>query len=124
MDTTDPTIIFNEKGESDYYTNYVNTIKPNWHTDKKGHAQLMKIAKKIKKDGKNRDFDCIIGFIPYENKADVRFVKYCLETYKLQMQALSKGATQDNLSLEKLRSLNFLIPKIQLYLLSFLNLYF
>jgi type I restriction enzyme S subunit len=56
--------------------------------------------------------DSIIGFIPYENKADVRFVKYCLETYKLQMQALSKGATQDNLSLEKLRSLNFLIPKI------------
>ena len=61
MDTTDPTITFNEKGESDYYTNYINTIKPNWHTDKKGHAELMKIAKKIKKDGKNRDFDCIIG---------------------------------------------------------------
>ena len=61
MDTTDPTIIFNEKGESDYYTNYINTIKPNWHTDEKGHAELMKIAEKIKKDGKNRDFDCIIG---------------------------------------------------------------
>jgi len=40
MDTTDPTIIFNEKGESDYYTNYINSIKPNWHTDKKGHAEL------------------------------------------------------------------------------------
>ncbi len=61
MDTTDPRIIFNEKGESDYYTNYVNTIKPNWHTDEKGHAQLMNVAEKIKKDGKNRDFDCIIG---------------------------------------------------------------
>ena len=32
MDTTDPTIIFNKKGESDYYTNYINTIEPNWHT--------------------------------------------------------------------------------------------
>ena len=61
MDTTDPTIIFNEKGESDYYTNYINSIKPNWHTDEKGHAELMKVAEKIKKDGKNRDFDCIIG---------------------------------------------------------------
>ena len=61
MDTTDPTIIFNKKGESDYYTNYINTIEPNWHTDKKGHAELMKTAAKIKKDGKNRDFDCIIG---------------------------------------------------------------
>ena len=61
MDTTDPNIIFNEKGESDYYTNYINSIKPNWHTDEKGHAELMKVAEKIKKDGKNRDFDCIIG---------------------------------------------------------------
>ena len=61
MDTSDPTIIFNENGESDYYTNYINTIKPNWDTGEKGHAELMKIAEKIKKDGKNRDFDCIIG---------------------------------------------------------------
>tara|TARA_R100001369_G_scaffold10176_1_gene23162 strand:- start:11990 stop:13237 length:1248 start_codon:yes stop_codon:yes gene_type:complete len=57
--------------------------------------------------------DSIIGFIPYEKEADVRFVKYCLETYKLQMQAISQGATQDNLSLEKLRSLNFFIPRIE-----------
>ncbi|MDB4701446.1 hypothetical protein OAF12_06985, partial [Akkermansiaceae bacterium] len=61
MDTTDPTITFNEKGESDYYTNYINNIKPNWHTDRKGYAELMRTAVKIKKDGKNRDFDCIIG---------------------------------------------------------------
>ncbi len=61
MDTSDPSIIFNEKGESDYYTNYIETIKPNWHTDKRGHKKLMEIAKKIKKDGENRDFDCIMG---------------------------------------------------------------
>jgi N-acetyl sugar amidotransferase len=61
MDTTDPNIVFNEKGESDYYTNYIETILPNWHTDEKGYAELMKEAEKIKKDGKNRDFDCIIG---------------------------------------------------------------
>ena len=61
MDTTDPTIIFNENGESDYYTNYIQTIKPNWHTDEIGHKELIEVAKKIKKDGKNRDFDCIMG---------------------------------------------------------------
>ncbi len=61
MDTTDPTIVFNEKGESDYYTNYIKTILPNWHTDERGYAELMKEAEKIKKDGRNRDFDCIIG---------------------------------------------------------------
>lgn len=61
MDTTDPTIIFNDRGESDYYTNYVENILPNWHTDERGYNQLMKVADRIKADGKNRDFDCIIG---------------------------------------------------------------
>lgn len=61
MDTTDPNIVFNDKGESDYYTNYIETILPNWHTDDRGYKELMLEAEKIKKDGKNRDFDCIIG---------------------------------------------------------------
>jgi N-acetyl sugar amidotransferase len=61
MDTSDPTIRFNEKGESDYYTNYIETILPNWHTDERGYKELMHHAELIKKDGKNRDFDCIIG---------------------------------------------------------------
>lgn len=61
MDTTDPNIIFNEKGESDYYTNFKENIEPNWHTDQRGYEELMKIADKIKKTSKNKDFDCIIG---------------------------------------------------------------
>ena len=60
MDTSDPNIIFNDKGESDYYLNFINNIKPNWDTGEKGYAELMKTADKIKKDGKNRN-DCIIG---------------------------------------------------------------
>ncbi len=56
--------------------------------------------------------DSIIGFIPYKDKADVRFVKYCLETYKLQMQAISQGTTQDNLSLGKLLSIKFRVPEL------------
>ena len=61
MDTSDPTIVFNSLGESDYYTNYIETIVPDWHTDDRGHTELMIEAEKIKKDGKNRDFDCIMG---------------------------------------------------------------
>lgn len=61
MDTTDPNIVFNEKGESDYYTNYKENIEPNWHPDERGYEELMKIADKIKKTSKNKDFDCIIG---------------------------------------------------------------
>ncbi len=61
MDTSDPNIIFNEKGESDYYINFVNEILPSWNTGEEGYKLLMQTADKIKNDGKNRDFDCIIG---------------------------------------------------------------
>jgi N-acetyl sugar amidotransferase len=61
MDTSDPHIVFNSNGESDYYVNFQNTIKPKWHTDESGYLELMKNAAKIKKDGRDRDFDCIIG---------------------------------------------------------------
>ena len=61
MDTSDPNIVFDANGISDYYRNFQNTILPNWHTDKKGYDELMQVAEKIKKEGKGKDFDCIIG---------------------------------------------------------------
>jgi type I restriction enzyme, S subunit len=56
--------------------------------------------------------DSIIGFIPDNNKSDIRFIKYCLDTYKLQIRSISQGTTQDNLSLEKLLSIKLKIPSL------------
>ena len=61
MDTTDPNIVFNKEGESNYYTNFVNNISPFWKNDGSNYKELEKISDKIKKDSKNKDFDCIIG---------------------------------------------------------------
>jgi N-acetyl sugar amidotransferase len=61
MDTTDSNIVFDASGVSDYYHNFKEVIEPNWHTDERGMNELMQIAEKIKKDGKGRDFDCIMG---------------------------------------------------------------
>ena len=61
MDTSDPNIVFDENGISDYYLNYHKSILPNWHPDERGYKELMLEAEKIKKEGKNNDFDCIIG---------------------------------------------------------------
>ncbi|MFN3453886.1 MAG: N-acetyl sugar amidotransferase [Pseudobdellovibrio sp.] len=61
MDTSDSTISFDERGRCDYCNNYESVIKPSWDTGKAGELELEKIAEKIKKDGKGRDFDCIIG---------------------------------------------------------------
>ena len=61
MDTSDPRIIFDQNGECEYCNNFMKVILPNWHTDERGEAELMKVAEKIRKDGHGRDFDCIIG---------------------------------------------------------------
>jgi len=61
MDTTDPNIVFDESGVSDYYHNYVENIVPNWKTDENGQQQMFQLAEKIKRENRNKDFDCIIG---------------------------------------------------------------
>jgi N-acetyl sugar amidotransferase len=61
MDTTDPNITFDERGWCDYCQNYYQNILPNWHTDEQGERELMKMVDKIKKEGRGKDFDCIIG---------------------------------------------------------------
>ena len=57
--------------------------------------------------------DSIIGFIPDEDKADAKFIKYLFDAM-LQDRAkqISPGAAQDNLSQAKLLSLKFPVPTI------------
>ena len=61
MDTTDTKIVFDERGWCDYCTNYYANIVPNWHTDARGEAEIQAQVEQIKKDGKGRDHDCLIG---------------------------------------------------------------
>ena len=56
--------------------------------------------------------DSIIGFIADESKSDVRFVKYSFDILQKKCQAISLGATQDNLSWEKLSKINFDVPEL------------
>jgi N-acetyl sugar amidotransferase len=61
MDTTDSKIYFDEDGVCDHCNTYFRDILPNWHTDEKGDKALKEILKKIKKEGKGKDFDCLMG---------------------------------------------------------------
>lgn len=57
--------------------------------------------------------DSVIGFTPDPKKSDARFVKYLFDaTIKRLAQQFSQGATQDNLSQEKLLSLEFEVPSV------------
>jgi type I restriction enzyme S subunit len=57
--------------------------------------------------------DSVIGFISDEKKSDARFVKYLFDaTIQRQVRQFTQGAAQDNLSLEKLLSIEFAVPEV------------
>lgn len=57
--------------------------------------------------------DSVMGFLPYERIADVRFVKYCFDILQQNCKKISQGAAQDNLSWEKLSTILFPAPPIE-----------
>jgi N-acetyl sugar amidotransferase len=61
MDTTDPNITFDERGWCDYCNNYYQNILPNWHPNEIGEKMLAPLIEKIKRDGKGKTHDCLIG---------------------------------------------------------------
>lgn len=61
MDSTDPNIVFDKDGISDYYHNFINNILPNWDNENGNLDELRRYSEKIKNSSKGNDFDCIIG---------------------------------------------------------------
>jgi N-acetyl sugar amidotransferase len=61
MDTTDSAITFDENGVCDHCRDFEQNVKPNWHTDERGRAQLAAIIDQVRVAGKGHDFDCILG---------------------------------------------------------------
>lgn len=61
MDTSDSGIVFDENGHCDYCNNFYNNILPHWHPDEVSYTELMRIADKIRKEGQNKQYDCLIG---------------------------------------------------------------
>lgn len=57
--------------------------------------------------------DSVVGFIPDEKKSDVRFIKYAIDTLKLRMMNISRGTTQDNLSVDKLLTFDIYAPNVE-----------
>ena len=61
MDTTDSKITFDSRGWCDYCRNFYANILPNWHPNKKGEDLIRPLIDKIKKEGRGKDHDCLIG---------------------------------------------------------------
>ena len=73
MDTTDPAIQFDAAGVCDHCLNFDNNILPNWRPDERGWKDLERVAERIRRRGKGRDHDCLIGI---SGGADSSYVTY------------------------------------------------
>lgn len=56
--------------------------------------------------------DSVVGFVANPERANTAFIKYYIDTIKMAMQNVSRGTTQDNLSVDKLLSFDFLVPDV------------
>jgi len=61
MDTSDSNITFDARGWCDYCNNYHKNILPHWHPNDVGIRDLEPMLDRIKRYGKGKDHDCLIG---------------------------------------------------------------
>ena len=57
--------------------------------------------------------DSIVGFLPFANVSDTIYVKYLFDELKLYFKQISKGTTQDNLSLDKICRVKLRVPNYE-----------
>lgn len=62
MDTTDPNIRFDMNGVCERCNAYYKQILPSWNKGKGHEAELNNMIESIKKESKDKPYDCILGF--------------------------------------------------------------
>lgn len=61
MDSTDTQIKFDLQGVCDHCINFHTKILPSWPVGKKARVELSRLLENIRREGKGKEFDCIIG---------------------------------------------------------------
>jgi len=61
MDTTDPEIVFDEQGVCNHCHEFDEVTSKHWFPNDEGKQKLEAMFTKIKKEGKDQEYDCIIG---------------------------------------------------------------
>jgi N-acetyl sugar amidotransferase len=61
MDTSDPAITFDENGVCNHCREFDEVTSKRWFPDEEGTHKLNVIIEKIKNDGADQEYDCIIG---------------------------------------------------------------
>src|SRR5438067_2240947 len=112
MDTTDSKITFDGQGVCDHCSNFYRHTLPNWHTDERGWSALQRIVADIKKDGRGKDFDCILGM---SGGIDSSYLTY-LAKEKLGLRPLVFHVDAGWNSQEAVNNIEKLVDKLNLHL--------
>jgi len=61
MDTSDSRITFDERGVCDHCRGFREHVLPHWHPDETGRRMFARVVGEIRRTGKGKEFDCILG---------------------------------------------------------------
>lgn len=81
MDTSDPVIGFDQNGTCTHCTEFDEVTSKNWFPNDEGKRKLDAILKNIKIEGKNNDYDCVIGL---SGGVDSSYLALILKDYGLR----------------------------------------
>lgn len=111
MDTTDPIITFNDKGECNHCTEFINKRAKHQYDATKSEPELEELIKSMKIAGKGKDYDCIIGI---SGGVDSSYAVYLAKQRGLRVLGVhldngwnSEEAVQNILNIAKLLEIDY-----------------
>lgn len=89
MDISDSEITFNENGVCCHCQEFENVTSKHWFPNEVGRKKLESILSKIRSDGINKEYDCIVGL---SGGVDSSYLALVLKEYKLRPLVLHVDA--------------------------------
>jgi N-acetyl sugar amidotransferase len=85
MDTSDPEITFDAQGHCNHCRYFFEHDRPTWFPNEEGARRWAQWIERIKREGRGREYDCIIGI---SGGVDSAYMAYRLSEYGLRMLAV------------------------------------
>jgi N-acetyl sugar amidotransferase len=116
MDTTEPDIFFDNNGICNHCKEYFEKEKKFVYSGKVGETKIKEIVNKIKKDGQNKKYDCVLGI---SGGVDSCYVAYLAQKYNLRVLLINLDNGYDteiakNNILKIIKNTNFDLLKIKI----------
>jgi len=105
MDTSDPEIVFDDNGVCNHCKNFEDNQKPKWFPNEEGKKKLDTIIANIKSNGKNKEYDCVIGL---SGGVDSSYLAYVLRKQYPELKILAihiDGGWNSELAVHNIQSI-------------------